>query len=342
MAQVAATLIEQDKLAASHFFSRIDFGTAFVPTICYQLARNITAFRAPLAAAIEKDPAVFSKSVRAQFEALIAKPLVQLSDKGSLLGKIIMIDAVDECGNSEAQLEILSIIVSACQSPDFPLSFLVSGRPEYALMSFFNREAANSITLHYNLHTDAREVDRDIEMYLRSRFEDIRQNHPAISSSLTNWPSDSVIELLVRKASGQFIYASSVMKFIENARQNPVDQLDRILGLKSQGNEAPLASLDALYSHLLLSVHDWESVAPVFRFLLRNFQAPKPSTLSDAATSLNLELEEMQAILSDLHSIMYVPPANQPDEEIRLYHASFADFLRDQSRAGPFYIDMED
>ena len=129
MAQVAATLIEQDKLAASHFFSRIDFGTPFVPTICYQLARNITAFRAPLAAAIEKDPAVFSKSVRAQFEALIAKPLVQLSDKGSLLGKIIMIDAVDECGNSEAQLEILSIIVSACQSPDFPLSFLVSGRP---------------------------------------------------------------------------------------------------------------------------------------------------------------------------------------------------------------------
>ena len=55
-------------------------------------------------------------------------------------------------------------------------------------------------------------------------------------------------------------------------------------------------------------------------------------------------------MLSDLHSIMYIPPpdtdrslaSSVEDEQpsvIRIFHASLGDFLLDKSRSAKFYID---
>ncbi|KAF8871387.1 hypothetical protein CPB84DRAFT_1716684 [Gymnopilus junonius] len=216
---IAEILFERGKLSASHFFSRVRMdATRFVATAAYQLSLSIPAFREPLEKAIENDPTIFSKSIQAQFESLIVEPFMHLSKDNdqrsstNATAGIIIIDALDECENSENQNMILSVLFNAIQRSVLPLSFMIASRPEYSTRAFFDQVEVQSLTRRINLHIETR-LEEDIEMFLRSEFQNIRETHPT-KSSLQDWPSDTAIKQLVLKSSGQFIYASSVMKFI--------------------------------------------------------------------------------------------------------------------------------
>ena len=47
-----------------------------------------------------------------------------------------------------------------------------------------------------------------------------------------------------------------------------------------------------------------------------------------------------RAILSDLHSILYLPPKDDRKGTIKIFHASLSDFLLDAKRSGRFFIDL--
>ena len=74
------------------------------------------------------------------------------------------------------------------------------------------------------------------------------------------WPSYSVVDDLVDKASDQFIYPATVLKFVGDPKYRPSDRLDIItsmpvispLDLASK----PLAALDQLYSQILSTSSD--------------------------------------------------------------------------------------
>ncbi|KIK52274.1 hypothetical protein GYMLUDRAFT_180317, partial [Collybiopsis luxurians FD-317 M1] len=67
------------------------------------------------------------------------------------------------------------------------------------------------------------------------------------------WPTNGQIEHLVQKASGQFIYPSTVLKFIDDDCAVPADCLAMVLNLivPEDGSESPFAELDALYRQIL-------------------------------------------------------------------------------------------
>ncbi|KAF9254770.1 hypothetical protein L218DRAFT_885547, partial [Marasmius fiardii PR-910] len=48
---------------------------------------------------------------------------------------------------------------------------------------------------------------------------------------------------------------------------------------------------------------------------------------------------DVALVLQRMHSVLHVQGV---EDEITVYHASFLDFLHDQSRSGPFFIDMDD
>lgn len=50
-----------------------------------------------------------------------------------------------------------------------------------------------------------------------------------------SWPAQADIDELLRKGSGQFIYASVVVNFISDADQHPARQLEIVLGLRPSG-----------------------------------------------------------------------------------------------------------
>ncbi|KAJ7143668.1 hypothetical protein C8R46DRAFT_858348, partial [Mycena filopes] len=80
-----------------------------------------------------------------------------------------------------------------------------------------------------------------------------QEHHETMATVPIPWPPPDVIAALVEKSSGYFIYASTVIRFIDNRNFRPTDRLKAITGMEEPAPdfEAPFAALDQLYSQIL-------------------------------------------------------------------------------------------
>jgi hypothetical protein len=160
------------------------------------------------------------------------------------------------------------------------------------------------------------------------------------------WPSPQDIGHLVKKSSGQFIFASTVAKYVNSNRHWPPDRLKIIFGQSEPGQETPFAELDGLYHFILSSVADIEKVMDVLTFLtLQPFSELGGPWLSTHTTTfiekfLFYRPGEIDMILTDLHSIIHVPPPGDQFGVPRFFHASLPDFLLDRSRSMDLFLDQ--
>ncbi len=96
--------------------------------------------------------------------------------------------------------------------------------------------------------------DVDILRFLKDKFVEIKETHPLADMIDPRWPAEQDIHKLVAKSSGQFIYASVVIKFLSSPSQHPAQRLEIVQGLQPAGNDTPFAQLDALYRHIFSTV----------------------------------------------------------------------------------------
>jgi len=149
------------------------------------------------------------------------------------------------------------------------------------------------------------------------------------------------IRRLVKKSSGQFIFASTVAKYVNSGRHWPPDRLNIIFGKSKLGQETPFAELDSLYHLILSSVADAEKLQYVLMLLvLRPFWPGMWSQTTLIEKFLFYRPGEIDMILTDLHSIIYVPPLGDETSELQFFHASLPDFLLDRSRSMDLFIDQ--
>ena len=356
IAQTIAELLEEaGLLAAAFFFSRNAAGrddkAPFVATLVYQLLISIPEIRAHVLEAVKGDPALFSRSIEAQIHALIVKPLNAVTTDKTLAPtllsrpRLIIVDGLDECSTTSAQTHILSALSTAVKHLRLPLCFLVASRPEQHIREAFNdQNSLGSLSFSIALD-DTYRPDDDIRAFLQSAFDEIKQNHPSRAHLPSSWPSPRDIRWLVEKSSGQFIFASTVTKYVNSHCHWPPDRLKIILGQSGPGQETPFTELDSLYRLILSSVANIEKVKDVLMFLvLRPFQGNPHSNLKQPAALLEKFLfyrpGEIDMILTNLHSIIYVPPPGDELSELRFFHASLPDFLLDRSRSLDLFIDQ--
>ncbi|KIM36941.1 hypothetical protein M413DRAFT_31332 [Hebeloma cylindrosporum] len=339
-------------LAASFFFSRAASGrnvkTSLISTLAYQICLSIPEIRATVIEIVAKDPTIFSRSLVTQITKLIVEPLQSTLSNQNIsqanVAKFIVIDGLDECDSAQAQLEILDALTSFTSACSFPLLFLVASRPEYDIREAFNANPLRLITTTLPLDDNYRTND-DISTFITSRFEDIKRTHPAKNRIPDSWPARQDLRALVDKASGLFIYASTVMKFIESRRHLPPKRLDIILGTSSRGpNDTPFAQLDAMYHYIFSQIPN-SNIQPILDLisLLILSISPRPHgvTLAFAGDFFGYETGYLDIILSELHSILSIPAPGHPFNPICLYHKSLGDFLLDLSRSKEFCIDTE-
>ncbi|KAF8178755.1 hypothetical protein BJ912DRAFT_1129078, partial [Pholiota molesta] len=254
-------------IAASFFFWRTAIGrndtSRFVATIAYQLSRFLPQVEEHLIAAIEQDPTIFSRSLSTQMRVLVIEPLKLAVPPESLpMPMFAVVDGVDECGpNARSQSELLHLLASlASELQDFPLIFLIACRPEYEIREAFNENLLNTLTKVLVLDNNYK-PDEDIKVYFDSTFRNIYDEHRRQGRRFPSpWPTASNVDSLVSKASGQFIFAATVTRFIDSPRHNPVDRMNVVLRLSASENETPFALLDELYRSILGSVADVEKV----------------------------------------------------------------------------------
>jgi hypothetical protein len=342
---VAELCHKMNLLAASFFFSRSvgdrNMKTFLITTIVDQLIVSIPEIREHVGNALYNNPSLLTRSLEAQMDALVVKPL-EAAASSSAGGvdfmnsrpKVIVLDGLDECGDPESQRYILKVLLNSVSNHSIPFSFILASRPEQHIREAFDGELLSSLTTRLVLD-DKYHPDVDIRMFLRSKFRDIKDRHPSRSHLPASWPSDEDVERLVQKSSGQFIYASTLLKFIDSPRHWPLDRLDIIFGISPRGKTTPFAEMDSLYLHIFMSASDnIETALEIFAVLFFLHGQHLQITPRLVESLLSLREGEVFMVLSDLHSIISVPSPDERDSPLRLFHASLGDFLTDRSRSG--------
>ncbi|KDR78470.1 hypothetical protein GALMADRAFT_243861 [Galerina marginata CBS 339.88] len=330
-------------LAASFFWSRSAAGRndegRLIASLAYQLLTVIPQLRRPIESAVESDTYIFTRSLETQMEYLIVQPLKEVfeNSQGQVVNPmVIILDGLDECGKPEAQQYILRLVADSISKFPIPLCFLIASRPEKVIRDSFNDQPLLAITDRLVLDEKYR-PDDDIKLFLVESFESVKRTHELRVLLPAVWPSNNDIDKLVRRSSGQFIYAATVVKFVKSSRQRPNKQLDIILGVTAAGTATPFAELDALYSTILSLVlkedlHKALEIISLIIFVDR-------FTARQIEAILSYPHGETQRILIDLHSILHVPALEQESQDFRILHASLPDFLLDSSRSKDFHVD---
>ena len=369
IAQSIAELCVTDRiLLASFFFSRTDstrnHAKFFISTLAYQIASKCPEARGMIEAMIEENPLVLSLSIETQLELLIIGPLRRIfettptRDGLPLPRSLIIIDGLDECQDSAVRCIILKAIASTLtrQHGHLPLIFLITSRPEQDITMTFSeistipeeRRVVTPLALD-----DSYGASADIEVFLRDKFNQIRSNHPLKSIISPSWPSDAVVQQLVAKSSGQFIYVSTVVKYVQSNRHSPMERLEVVLGLRSRYDSSlPFAELDALYTQIFSSVEE-EDIELVYD-ILALMMIPQASTnVNDMEKFLSLSPGRILLLFANLSSIISCPPDylesrddsychihERPREYLGLsfLHASLPDFLLDEARSKHLFI----
>lgn len=338
MQTIAELSEEAGILAGSFFFFRTgekrNIKTHLITTLAYQLAVKDPSFYEHITLAIHHDPSIFSQNLDTQMKVLITDPLKSICAAHphvNMLRFIVLVDGLDECGPEDSHREIITVLFKSARSP---FRFITASRPEYVIRTTFSLPFAVEKTGMLALD-DNYQADDDIRLFLRNKFTELRSKHPRGRDLPPLWPTYTDINTLVRNASGQFIYASTVMKFLDLPRHDPITALDTVLHtqLSTDQSHAPFVQLDALYHHVLGTVQDITKVLKILHYILL---VDGPKDLDYIEVFLGYSNGESRTVLCDMHSLLDVPENGAA--EIRFYHTSLGDFLRDSLRARHLFI----
>jgi hypothetical protein len=343
--QSVADLCEKAKIPlASFFFFRTDPArnslVPFIATLVYQLIQKIPQARDEIFAIIESNPLIFDESLESQLEKLVIQPLLQLQ-KHLKRYFVVMIDGLDECTERAHQSDLIKLLGGVSRSRTIPVIFLVTSRREPQIEAAFVRKQNSDLVTILSLdNSDIEQTSDDIRLFLTDKFLDITETHIRRHLLPANWPPASMVEEIVTKSSGQFIYASVVISYVSSPRGNPAHLLDIVRGirLREATSQNPFTHLDALYQHIFSQVEALDKVLDILAYVLIT-EADFIQYIEDAFL---LEAGGLEVCLADLISVISIEPLSKPAASIKFLHASLPDFLRDKSRSEKYYINVEE
>ena len=339
----AETTFADGMLGASFFCSR-DFEDrnnlhAIFPTLAFQLACQYPRFRQELLEVLRGRPDVGHESLCSQMENLIIGPLQAAS-----VPTLIIIDALDECKDDEPASAILSILSRYVDQVPY-VKFFITGRPEPRIRSGFRLESLAPITEVLRLHEVKPEaVGRDIELFFRTRLASLVKNRSDLDL-VEIWPSPSDIEALCKNAAGFFIYASTVIKFIDSKTHPPMERLALITSLPQTTIGAGRSGVDQLYTKVLKQA--FSDIDPGNGQDYLYFQTvvgtilliSNPLSINGLSELLGYNTHRICSTVRSLHSLLLVP--ENTEDPISVFHKSFPDFLLDPDRCQDKQLHVE-
>ena len=290
---------------------------------------------------MELDPTLHTKSMVIQLQTLIVdafrclSPLPQRS-------YLVIIDGLDECRDKETQQMILQLLCETIAVHKLPLRFLIGSRPESHIRDSFDRESLCMVTRRVVLD-ETFNPGRDIQLFLQDGFAKICAKNSILSHVEQPWPKEGIIDLLVQRSSGQFIYAATVLKFVGADFCSPTKQLALVL----KPDHTAFSDLDQLYTQILSVYPSAVNIVQILGIIMTDpdWDDNHPGVIEDI---LGMEEGELKLVLRGLSSLTYgngeyinedgVTSSSIPGFE----HASFYDYLLDSSRSGPFYVNIQE
>ncbi|KAF2183951.1 hypothetical protein K469DRAFT_581137, partial [Zopfia rhizophila CBS 207.26] len=344
---VARRYFEQDRLGASFFFSKGggDVGHAgkFVTTVAVQLASSVPSLHRFICDAITERSKIVTQSLRDQWHQLVLRPLLRLDSNGFQSSYILVVDALDECGNENDIGIILRLLGEARALETVRLRVFITSRPEIPIrLGFYQLPEAEH--QDFVLHSISPAiVNHDIHIFLEYKLDLIRQER----SLDADWPGEEVVERLVENASSLFIWAATASRFIQEGKRFAAKRLTMILEGSSRAVTAPEKHLNEIYitvlKHSISQDYTGEEQEELYRMLRRMLGGIvvllSPLSARSLSKLFNVPNQDIDQTMEDLHSILDIP--EDQTRPLRLHHPSFRDFLLNKERCGDpnFWVD---
>ena len=337
-----------ENFGGSFFFSRgkkgRDEGHFLFSTIAYQLALKVPGLRQHVNHIMEVDPTLHTKSMDAQLRTLIVDAFRHLSPLPQR-PYLVIVDGLDECHDKATQQLILQLLCETITVHKLPLRFLIGSRPESHIRDSFDQESLYTVTRRVILD-EKLNPGRDIQVFLRDGFAKICAKNSILSHVEHPWPKEGVIDLLVQRSSGQFIYAATVLKFVGADLCSPTKQLALVL----KPDATAFSDLDQLYTQILSVYPRAVNIVQVLGII-----SVSHGKLAEVMEDIfGMEEGELKLLLRGLSSLMKDEDNESDDDwdclnsEATSYviphfaHASFGDYLFDSNRSGPFHVDRQE
>ncbi|KAJ7437041.1 hypothetical protein FB451DRAFT_181408 [Mycena latifolia] len=331
MQTLCRRLQDGGRFSGSFFFKRghttCGNAKALFVTLAYQLALHHPELKGPISKSVEGDPSTVGRGMDIQLAKLIIGPCAVLTNSPSIT---LLIDGLDECNGNNVQQEVLRLLGSTIRKIPM-LRILIASRPEPQISQVFKEPGMAGL---YHL-LDIRPSFMDIRNYLLSEFNRIHHEHEETMASVpTPWPTRDILEHLVDKSSGYFIYAATIIKFIDDRDFRPTARLAAVVKNLTTKHSTPFHALDELYSQILRDV-------PFQSHLLNILCAIVNGSMFQLSTKnieelLGLDSGDVKLTLRRLQSLLLVP--QDEIHSISLHHKSFRDFLTDPNRSGKFHL----
>src|SRR3984957_8936451 len=340
---IAFTLVSQlgemGLLGSSFFFKRDDIAlsdpTALWRTVAFDLAQRDSFFAGRLIENLNEgrvDPT--RADIAMHFKHLIKDPLAVSLEKrqatGAIRSPVVVLDALDECGSDPSQSKHRQIFMDTLVEwsrlhPSFKL--VITSRDQNITPSF--REVCHHIPIATgNLVSDQTRLD--MQTFFERRFAEIASEY----SSLHSWPGMSIIRQLTDRAAGMFIWAETVIGFLDQGP--PEDQLDLILGgaFREEGDV-----IDQLYEQILRYSFRNAKVLGTFKRVVGGIVLGKTPFHRDGLEHFLGKQEDESSINWFLQKLSSVVSMRTADGRIQINHLSFTEFVCDPKRGKEFAID---
>lgn len=346
---VCRELVTQGRKVANYFFTRDDQtiadGRLLFSTMAKDLARQFgpgdCTFNTSLRKIIAGKPGLTRLSPRDQADFLLLQPLSQDLD----CRIVLVIDALDEQTNAADIVQSLEATFQLCNISVSRLRILVTSRPEEPMRTKFAPQKALQRTLI--LHdVPMEDVSADIRLYFNHELVHLDERIKVGSTLLSR---SAIIEILVRLASGLFVFASTLCHYLldEASQSSPQERLVGYLEATYQNRQqpsdsAPMSTLDTLYTQILRNAipttsSQMSGQARVLDLLGLIANLHSPQCIHTIAKISGFVESSVLYHLGRLHSVIRVPAdAMQP---VRMIHPSFPEFLLSKSRSGMLWID---
>jgi hypothetical protein len=248
-----------------------------------------------------------------------------------------VVDALDECENEDDIQVIVNLLSKARLLRTVRLQILITSRPEIPIWQSFDKipdTEHHDFILHDISHLI---MDHDIRVFIEYHFGIIREE----CKFDLEWPGRETIGVLIKYASGLFIWAAMACRFI--GRHFTEKQLSTILS-DDISMTTPEKGLDTIYLKVLQSsIHvdfdesEMNEHCRILRKALGTIVTLFASLSIDPLTKLvKITTKDIDESLGDLHAILDI--RKERHLPIRLHYPSFYDFLLNRKRCDDLRI----
>ncbi|KAJ2920902.1 hypothetical protein H1R20_g16193, partial [Candolleomyces eurysporus] len=331
----------------------------FIITLAYQFTISIPELAPHIEAAVKRNLMILDKALEVQLVKLIVEPFKSLGELDKMPHRLVIIDGLDECINSDQQsrvekqyaedqervqvrvLELIRIL----HSHNLPLCFLIFSRPEPWIMRHIGSKSFKGITETLDLYQVGDHL-KDVERFVRDELTRIVESLDPQPENNEEWPGEDIVNDFLQRAGGHMLYAATVIRHIDDPYDDPLQRLQDVLNYRVIFNSTPdlthstpLPSLHELYRQILRSCP--QANRAVMVEVLEELLLPQPLSGIKVSTALNV-CDRLTGrapgrgikALRPLHALVRLS-GNYDDRSSPFYHSSFAEFLMTGSQPLP-------